>query len=122
MNLNQITVPVLSINPAIDFYKTLGLKLIVKSDHYARFECPDGNSTFSIHKVNELQNREVKVYFEVADLEQQVAKLETQGIVFIHGPKMQPWLWKEARLNDPDGNHLILYHAGSHRRFPPWRI
>ena len=122
MNLNQITVPVLKIDPAIDFYKILGLKLIVKSDHYARFECPNGNSTFSIHKVNELQEMAVKVYFEVKDLEKQVAELETQGIAFIHGAKMQPWLWKEARLNDPDGNHLILYHAGSHRRFPPWRI
>ena len=52
MNLNQITVPSLNVEKSIAFYEKLGLKLIVKSlPNYARFECPDGNSTFSIHLV-----------------------------------------------------------------------
>jgi hydroxymethylpyrimidine/phosphomethylpyrimidine kinase len=33
-----------------------------------------------------------------------------------------PWLWREARLRDPSGNEICLYHAGANRRFPPWRI
>ena len=48
MNLNQITIPSLDLEKAIPFYEKLGLNLIVKSlPDYARFECPDGNSTFS---------------------------------------------------------------------------
>ena len=50
MNLNQIIIPSLNVEKAIEFYQKLDLKLIVKSlPNYARFECPEGNSTFSIH-------------------------------------------------------------------------
>ena len=41
---------------------------------------------------------------------------------FEHGPRNQPWMWREARLRDPDGNIIFLYKAGEARRFPPWRI
>ena len=55
MNLNQITVPSLDLTKSIPFYKKLGLKLIVESlPHYARFECPNGESTFSIHQTDKL--------------------------------------------------------------------
>ena len=37
-------------------------------------------------------------------------------------PTDQPWLWREAYLNDPDGNPLCLYHAGENRLNPPWRL
>ena len=55
MNLNQITVPVIDVEKSIIFYEMLGLKLIVKAlPHYARFECPTGNSTISLHQVESL--------------------------------------------------------------------
>jgi len=51
MNLNQVTVPSHDLEIAIPFYEKLGLNLIVKAlPHYARFECPDGESTFSLHQ------------------------------------------------------------------------
>jgi len=31
-------------------------------------------------------------------------------------------LWQEASFNDPDGHHLIVYHAGKNRLDPPWRL
>ena len=40
MNLNHVTVPVTAIEPAVAFYKLLGLKPIVLNDRYARFELP----------------------------------------------------------------------------------
>jgi catechol 2,3-dioxygenase-like lactoylglutathione lyase family enzyme len=49
MNLNQVTVAVNEIAPAVAFYRGLGLRLIVLSPHYARFECPNGEATFSVH-------------------------------------------------------------------------
>jgi hypothetical protein len=43
-------------------------------------------------------------------------------VAFEHKPTMQTWLWYEAWLRDPAGNTICLYHAGSNRRHPPWRI
>ncbi|MEM9362152.1 MAG: VOC family protein [Bacteroidota bacterium] len=124
MNLNQITVPSLDLTKSIPFYETLGLKLIVKSlPHYARFECPDGNSTFSIHQTEELPKGEgIYVYFECEDLDEHVEKLKQNGIQFDLEPTDQRWLWREARLKDTDGNQLILFYAGENRLNPPWRI
>lgn len=124
MNLNQVTVPSLDLERSIPYYEKLGLKLIVKSlPHYARFECPDGKSTFSIHQTDELpQGEGVHVYFECEDLDQKVECLIELGVEFYMKPKNQPWLWREARLKDMDGNLIILYHAGENRLNPPWRI
>lgn len=123
MNLNQVTVPSLDIKRAIGFYQQLGLKLIVESEHYARFECPDGSSTFSVQLVEELPTGHgVHVYFECENLDEQVTQLINDGIQFDQLPTDQSWLWREARLKDPDNNQLILYFAGENRLSPPWRI
>ena len=123
MNLNQVTVPVLDIPKSIAFYQTLGLKLIVKSDHYARFECPDGISTFSLHLTDQLPSGAgISVYFECEDLDQKADELIQKGIRFDELPNDKPWLWREAYLKDPDGNQLILFYAGENRLNPPWRI
>lgn len=123
MNLNQITVPTLDVEKSIDFYQKLGLKLIVKSPHYARFECPDGTSTFSIHKVETLPTGEgVYVYFECENLDEHVNALLEKKIKFEELPNDKSWLWREARLKDLDGNQLILFYGGENRKNPPWRI
>ena len=81
MNLNQITV--YSNNPAasIEFYQKLGLRLIVDSaPRYVRFECPDGDSTFSIHESEDDSiNLKVVLYFECADLDAEVERLKKHG-------------------------------------------
>ena len=123
MNLNQVTVPVSDIPKSISFYQTLGLKLIVESPHYARFVCPDGNATFSLHLAEELPiGNGISVYFECDDLDEKVEQLIEKGISFDQLPKDQTWLWREAYLKDPDGNQLILFFAGENRLNPPWRI
>jgi len=48
MKLNQVTIPVSNLKKTIGFYQQLGFVLIVDSPHYARFECPDGHTTFSL--------------------------------------------------------------------------
>ncbi len=124
MNLNQITVPSLDLSKSIDFYQKLGLKLIVKSlPYYARFECPDGNSTFSIHLTSKLpQGDGIYVYFECEDLDKKVDGLKSNGVLFEQDPIDQSWLWREARLKDPDGNQIILFFGGENRLNPPWKI
>jgi len=124
MNLNQVTVPSLDLTISIPFYEKLGLKLIVKSlPQYARFECPDGNSTFSLHQVTELpRGNGIWVYFECENLDEYVENLKQKEIQFDSYPTDEKWLWREARLKDLDGNLLILFHAGENRINPPWRI
>ncbi len=124
MNLNQITVPSLNVEKAIPFYEALGLQLIVKStSHYARFICPDGNSTFSISEVDHLPTGNgIHIYFECEDLDQTVKELQAKGIEFDETPNDKPWLWREAHVRDNDGNHIILYYAGENRVNPPWRL
>ena len=40
----------------------------------------------------------------------------------VHDAVDQPWLWREARLQDPSGNVICRYHAGENRLNPPWRV
>ena len=124
MNLNQITVPSLDLTKSIPFYEKLGLKLIVKSlPHYARFECPNGQATFSIHLTKNLPMGDgIWIYFECENLEDYVNQLLKKGVEFEEMPNDKSWLWQEARLKDPDGNQLILFYAGENRLNPPWRI
>lgn len=124
MNLNQITIPSLNLEIAIVFYQKLGLVLIVDAlPRYARFECPDGHSTFSIHQVEQLPTGNgVQIYFECDNLDHYVNELVHNGIVFDEMPNDKNWLWREAYLKDPDGNQLILYYAGNNRLNPPWKL
>lgn len=125
MNLNQVTIPSTDLKISVVFYKKLGLQLIVDSiPRYARFVCPDGNSTFSIHRVDELDKgaNGTIVYFECDNLDEEYKRLISLGIEFMHPPVDQTWLWREARLKDPDGNQVILFYGGENRINPPWRI
>jgi catechol 2,3-dioxygenase-like lactoylglutathione lyase family enzyme len=123
MRLNQVTVAARDLAASIAFYRTLGLKLIVRSDHYARFECPDGGSTFSLHLDPAARGvSETVVYFENDDLDEAVGRLKARGLTFDSDPVDQTWRWREAYLSDPAGNKICLYKAGEIRRFPPWRL
>lgn len=62
------------------------------------------------------------VYFEDDDLDATVERLIARGIAFDQFPRDERWLWREARLTDPAGNVLCLFHAGEMRKNPPWRV
>ena len=123
MRLNQVTVPTTDVAASVRFYTTLGLALIVRTDHYARFVCPDGDATLSVEEVERVAVGERPVvFFECDELDKTVDDLKSAGLVFESDPVDQPWLWREARLKDPDGNELRLFYAGENRLNPPWRL
>jgi len=124
VDLNQVTVPSTDVARSIEFYSLLGLKLIVRDlPRYARFECPDGRSSFSVQLVERvLSPSQIVVYFECADLDQRVLALEGVGLKFESEPADEPWLWREAYLRDPDSNNICLFRAGTNRLNPPWRL
>ena len=124
MQLNQVTLPAVNVANSVEFYRGLGLRLIVSAlPSYARLECPEGGSTFSLHQVSKRPApSEAVVYFECEDLDARVSQLQASGYTFSQEPKDETWLWREARLADPSGNIICLYKAGENRRNPPWRI
>jgi hydroxymethylpyrimidine/phosphomethylpyrimidine kinase len=122
--LNQVTVTGRDYGKQVAFYTKLGLRQIVDSPEngYARFEAW-GGMTFSVQIDPEEEIAPTTaLYFECDDLDSRVEALARSGLVFEHGPRDQPWLWREARLRDPAGNIIFLYRAGESRRFPPWRM
>jgi hydroxymethylpyrimidine/phosphomethylpyrimidine kinase len=124
LRLNQVTVTGTDYDKMVTFYRALGLSQIVDSreNGYARFET-DGGATFSIQvDPEETVSETTAIYFECDDLDQRVERLARSGMPFEHGPRGQPWMWREARLRDPSGNTIFLYRAGEARRFPPWRM
>jgi uncharacterized glyoxalase superfamily protein PhnB len=68
------------------------------------------------------QGEGIWVYFECENLDEYVQELAEKGIEFEEMPNDKSWLWKEARLKDPDNNQLILFYGGENRKNPPWRV
>ena len=124
MNLNQATIYCSKTVETAEFLKKLSLVLIVDSlPRYARFECPDGESTLSLqHDENAVVTNNVVLYFECDDLDGEVERLKSIGLKFDEDPTDRPWLWRQAYLKDPNGNKICLFHAGDNRKNPPWRV
>jgi catechol 2,3-dioxygenase-like lactoylglutathione lyase family enzyme len=120
VRLNQITLPADDIEASAAFWRTLGFRQIVASDHYARFVAPDGEATLSIHLGGAAGD--AAVYLETDTLDADVTRVAAAGIVFESGPTDQVWLWREAWTRDPAGNRVCLYYAGVNRLDPPWKI
>jgi hydroxymethylpyrimidine/phosphomethylpyrimidine kinase len=122
--LNQVTVTGKDYGKSVQFYRRLGLRQIVDSpdNGYARFETW-GGATLSVQiDAEEEIAPTTAIYLECDDLDAYVEQLARNGLPFEHGPRNQPWMWREARLRDPSGNIVFLYKAGEARRFPPWRL
>jgi catechol 2,3-dioxygenase-like lactoylglutathione lyase family enzyme len=109
---------------ALRFYvDKLGLELLENFQHegrsvYARLKSPRGKTTIALHAVapgDELRTGGVRLYFEVRDLERFCDRLESAGVQFSKKPKLMPWGWKHAYLDDPDGHEVSLYSAGAKR-------
>ena len=124
MNLNQITIYTSKPTEAAEFYEKLGLKIIVDSlPRYGRWECPDGETTLSVHTAENVpENQWVVLYFECEDLDVKVQELKERGLHFEQEPVDQDWAWREAYLRDPAGNRICLFYAGENRKNPPWRV
>jgi catechol 2,3-dioxygenase-like lactoylglutathione lyase family enzyme len=122
VRLNQVTLAVSDLDRSVEFYRALGLTQIVADARYARFVCPDGDGTLSLAETETVPPSATTVYFECDNLDEKVSELQRAGVRFEHQPVDQPWLWREARLPDPDGNPLCLFYAGANRLSPPWRL
>lgn len=122
MDLNQVTLPAHDMEKSAEFYRRMGFLQIVDTPHYARFECTEGNSTFSLSLAEDGTDNASIIYFEHENLDQLVAALKAKGMEFDQDPTDMGYLWREAVLRDPSGNKIKLYWAGENRLNPPWRV
>jgi len=122
MNMNQVTLPVKNMEEATSFYRKMGFLQIVDSPHYARFECPEGDSTFSLLLEDGQYLNGSVIYFENKALDKLVLELKEKGFKFDQEPMDMSYLWREAVLHDPSGNKIKLFWAGNNRLNPPWRV
>ncbi len=124
MRLNHVTLVVTSFERSAAFYTSLGLVPLVHSPpRYARFRCPESDETLSIEVTGEPPApARAQLFFECLDLDETVARLKAKGLQFDQDPTDMPYLWREARVRDPDGHDIRLYFAGDNRLNPPWKV
>ena len=125
MHLNHVTLPARDYAASLAFYTALGLTQIVAAPpRYARFEMA-GGATLSFEVMDEPgggRAGSAEVYLHCDDVDADVAAAAAWGVVFEYPPRDEEYLWRRARVTDPAGNRVFLYHAGKAQRFPPWRL
>lgn len=124
MRLNHVTLIVTDFDRSAAFYRSLGLVPIVhEPPRYARFRCPDSDETLSIEVTGEPPGpARAQLFFECPDLDETVTRLKRDGVTFVQDPTDMPYLWREARIRDPDGHDIRLYFAEDNRLNPPWKV
>jgi catechol 2,3-dioxygenase-like lactoylglutathione lyase family enzyme len=124
LNFNHSMIYVKDVERGLNFYRDLlGFKLIEDFLHegkpvYARLRAPGGEGTIALHHAEagvSLASDGVRLYFEVRELDDFCGKLRKKGFYINQMPRMMPWGWRHAYLNDPDGHEISLYWAGENR-------
>jgi catechol 2,3-dioxygenase-like lactoylglutathione lyase family enzyme len=124
LTFNHAMIYVKDVNRALGFYRDLlGFKLIEDFRYdgvpvYARLRAPGGDGTIALHQAGpsaSLVSEGVRLYFEIANLDDFCRGLIRKGFYITQMPRMMEWGWRHAYLNDPDGHEISLYWAGEMR-------
>jgi catechol 2,3-dioxygenase-like lactoylglutathione lyase family enzyme len=124
LTFNHAMIYVKDVERGFRFYRDLlGFKLIEDFRYegtpvYARMRAPGGDGTIALHQAGpdvSVSSDGVRLYFEVPDLDGFCRKLQQKGFYITQMPRMMPWGWRHAYVNDPDGHEISLYWAGENR-------
>jgi catechol 2,3-dioxygenase-like lactoylglutathione lyase family enzyme len=124
LNFNHAMIYVKDVERAMAFYRDLmGFKLIEDFRYegtavYARLRAPGGDGTIALHQAGpgvSMASDGVRLYFEVRDLDEFCRRLQKKNFYITQLPRMMPWGWRHAYVNDPDGHEISLYWAGENR-------
>ncbi|MGZ4786918.1 MAG: VOC family protein [Terriglobales bacterium] len=124
LTFNHAMVYSKDVRRSLGFYRDLlGFKLIEDFQHegislYARLKAPGGDGTIALHLASPgtpMASEGVRLYFEIRDLDDFCRKLQAKGFYITQMPRVMPWGWRHAYLNDPDGHEISLYWAGEMR-------
>ncbi len=124
LSFNHAMLYAKDVQRALGFYHDLlGFKLVDEFRYegkpvYARLRAPGGDGTIALHLAGpgtSLASDGVRLYFEIRELDGFCRKLQAKGFYITQMPRMMPWGWRHAYLNDPDGHEISLYWAGENR-------
>lgn len=124
LTFNHAMIYAKDVERAMAFYRDLmGFKLIEDFRYqgtpvYARLRAPGGDGTIALHQAGPgvpIASDGVRLYFEVRELDDFCHKLQRKGFYITQLPRLMPWGWRHAYLNDPDGHEISLYWAGENR-------
>ncbi len=124
LTFNHAMVYAKDVQRALNFYRDLlGFKLVDEFRYegkpvYTRLRAPGGDGTIALHLAGPgtpLASDGVRLYFEIRDLDGFCRKLQAKGFYITQMPRLMPWGWRHAYLNDPDGHEISLYWAGENR-------
>jgi catechol 2,3-dioxygenase-like lactoylglutathione lyase family enzyme len=125
LDFNHAMIYTRDVAASMHFYSDLlGFKLIDWMEWegrsvYARLRAPRGTATIALHLLERDKTLPefggIRLYFEIKSLEKFCKRLENAGITLTKQPKVMPWGWKHAYLDDPDGHEVSLYWAGAKR-------
>jgi catechol 2,3-dioxygenase-like lactoylglutathione lyase family enzyme len=124
LSFNHAMIYSTDVERGIRFYRDMmGFKLIEDFRHegrpvYARMRAPGGDGTIALHLAGtgaSVASDGVRLYFEVRELDAFCASLQRKNFYITQMPRMMPWGWRHAYLNDPDGHEISLYWAGENR-------
>jgi catechol 2,3-dioxygenase-like lactoylglutathione lyase family enzyme len=124
LTFNHAMIYAKDVERALVFYRDLlGFKLIEDFRYenrtvYARLRSPGGDGTIALHQAgpgDSVSSDGVRLYFEVRELDDFCRKLQQKNFYITKLPRMMPWGWRHAYLNDPDGHEISLYWAGENR-------
>src|SRR5215469_10291750 len=124
LTFNHAMVYAADVQRALGFYRDLlGFKLVDEFRHegipvYARLRAPGGYGTIALHLAGPgtpLASEGVRLYFEIREVDDFCRKLQAKGFYITQMPRMMPWGWRHAYLNDPDGHEISIYWAGENR-------
>ncbi len=87
----------------------------------ARFETAGGVDLVRPDRSRRRSSRRLPFYLECDDLDERMELPCRSSVAFDAGPRNQPWMWREARLRDPDGDVIFFCKAGETGRASPWR-
>ena len=124
LTFNHAMIYVKDVERGMNFYRDwLGFKLIEDFRYegkpvYARLRAPGGDGTIALHLAGPgatVASEGVRLYFEIRDVDGFCRNLQKRGFYMTQLPRMMPWGWRHAYLNDPDGHEISLYWAGDLR-------
>jgi catechol 2,3-dioxygenase-like lactoylglutathione lyase family enzyme len=124
LTFNHAMIYAKDVERALAFYRDLlGFKVVEDFQHedrpvYARLRAPGGDGTIALHQAqpgDSVSSDGVRLYFEVRELDEFCRKLQQKNFYITKLPRMMPWGWRHAYLNDPDGHEISLYWAGENR-------
>jgi catechol 2,3-dioxygenase-like lactoylglutathione lyase family enzyme len=113
MSFNHAMIWVSDVKRSQAFYAQLGARVVTDVGHCSRLAFANGN-TLSLH-VGETKPGTTALFFDV-NVDATHTALEKAGFGCTLVPTAQPWAWREAHFNDPDGNPVVIYQDSAENR------